>query len=144
MNNAPSLPKYHAILVGINSYPRKPLRGCVRDVRAMHHYLLDNSRKPLHAELLIADGNADVEQSSLSQESCLRPTYANVTSVLADVARSANSGDFVYIHFSGHGTRATPDSRFSNMSTGDLALVLLDTDDGHGTKCLWAQDLLYH
>lgn len=65
-----------------------------------------------------------------------------MVSALEGVALEASPGDFVYIHYSGHGTRATPESEFSNSSTGDLALVLLDdTEDSSGTRCLWGPRL---
>ncbi|RGP72140.1 peptidase caspase domain [Fusarium longipes] len=44
---------------------------------------------------------------------------------MQNVTSEAKSGDFVYIHYSGHGTRTKPCFNYSNQTTGDLALVLL-------------------
>ena len=54
----------------------------------------------------------------------LWPTYGNVTSSLKEMSSRAKAGDFIYIHYSGHGTR------IPNSSTGDLALVLLEGATG--------------
>jgi hypothetical protein len=141
MDDTHSLVTHYAILIGINAYQEKPLKGCVRDIQDIETYLNRSSKKPLVVKIFTASENVDSETTGPSEESRPRPTYANVTFALEEVAQKANPGDFVYIHFSGHGTRGTPESEYSNRSTGDLALVLLDTEDGGGTKPLWGPRL---
>ena len=142
MENTPIPTKHYAILIGINAYQKKPLKGCVRDVKAIQKYFDGCSNmKPLVMEIFTAGEDADSEPTSPLHKPNLKPTYANVISAFEEVACKADSGAFVYVHFSGHGTRATPDSRFSNLSTGDLALVLLDKEDGIATRCLWGPRL---
>ena len=65
-----------------------------------------------------------------------------MTSALEMVTCRAQPGDFIYIHYSGHGTRLDPCFDFSNQSTGDLALVLLD-EDGSRERTLPAPRLAY-
>jgi hypothetical protein len=51
-----------------------------------------------------------------------------MTSVFERVTSQAKPRDYVSFHYSGHGTRLPPCFDFSNQSTGDLALVLLEGD----------------
>jgi hypothetical protein len=63
------------------------------------------------------------------------PTQHNVVDALKWIISTAKEGDFVYIHYAGHGTafrppRAkSPSREYSNhQTTGDLALNLLNED----------------
>ncbi|KAF4630753.1 hypothetical protein G7Y89_g7385 [Cudoniella acicularis] len=69
------------------------------------------------------------------------PTYDNVTSTFKKITFLANPGDFVYIHYSGHGIRKEPCYEFSNNSTGDLALVLLDGKEN--VRYFWGPELAF-
>ncbi|KAF4450821.1 putative caspase [Fusarium austroafricanum] len=53
------------------------------------------------------------------------PTCTNVISAMQNIISMAKTGDFVYVHYSGHGTRMKPVFEISNHTVGDLALVLL-------------------
>ncbi|KAL2820070.1 caspase domain-containing protein [Aspergillus granulosus] len=121
---------YFAILIGINTYQEKPLKGAVRDVQEMKQ-LLERIAGTIHIQTLIAPGGG----FEPGDQDAVFPTYRNVISAFDRVTSLARSGDCVYIHFSGHGTRGHPDREFSNRSTGDLALVL--TDESGNTRCLW-------
>ncbi|KAF2823977.1 hypothetical protein CC86DRAFT_237332, partial [Ophiobolus disseminans] len=111
----------YAVLVGINSYPEQPLRGCVRDVAEIGKYL-EHATSRLKIQTFVTTESVD-------KDSTTHPTYRNVTFALRAISLEAKAGDYVYIHFSGHGTKIEPDDDFSNKTTGDLALVLLDTRD---------------
>ena len=131
-----TLPSYHVILIGINTYKEKPLNGCVRDVRAIQEFLCENVKAPLSVHILIDGELADLIPKEHQRRQSCKPTYTNVISALQKVIEKSKQGDFVYIHFSGHGTMQTPESRFSNTATGDLALILLHEEDDDRTKCL--------
>ncbi|KAL9122177.1 MAG: hypothetical protein Q9187_001267 [Circinaria calcarea] len=143
---------HYAILIGINAYPEKPLKGCVRDVRDIRKYLRGMSKPPQiriftapstndlnsshQAERLDSSHPAQVSESSGPDESPeLWPTYGNVTSSLKEMSSRAKAGDFIYIHYSGHGTR------IPNSSTGDLALVLLEGATGTNPRYLEGLEL---
>ncbi|TGO15143.1 hypothetical protein BPAE_0591g00030 [Botrytis paeoniae] len=115
-------PKNHAILIGINSYKIKPLNGCVRDVQEIKKYL-DLLPDPVNTKMLIAD---ESNPSRSFEDQKLWPTYDNVISSIKNISSSGQPGDFVYIHFSGHGTSINPSNKPSSASTGDSALVLLN------------------
>ena len=55
----------------------------------------------------------------------------------------AKPGDFVYIHYSGNGTRMKLSSEYSNKATGDLALDLLEGTNGNHIHYLRGLELAY-
>lgn len=132
--------KHYALLIGINTYRQKPLKGCVRDVQSIKAYL-EGGLNPVHIEMLTATAGNEQGSTTPIELPMYWPTYENVTSALRRVTALASPGDFVYIHFSGHGTRGTPNGAFSNRSTGDLALVLLDQTHKSGVRYLWGPEL---
>ena len=131
---------YYAILIGIDTYQEKPLQGSVRDVRNVKQFL-EGLPEPVQIHLLTSTKSEDPASSTPAQNSTAWPTYRNVTSAIEQVTLKANAGDSVYIHFSGHGTRGMPQSRFSNHSTGDLALALLDGTPENNVRYLWGPTL---
>lgn len=131
MGNQNPDPSYHAVLIGIDAYPTRPLNSCVRDIEKIKDCLEINlSSVDIYA--LTASRSTSPGTTPIEKPKCW-PTYNNVIELLASVTKRANPGDFVYIHYSGHGTRMEPIPEFdySNQSTGDLALVLLV---GHGSQ----------
>jgi hypothetical protein len=131
---------YYAILIGIDTYQEKPLQGSVRDVQKVKQFL-EGLPEPVQIHLLTSTKSEDPASSTPTQNSTAWPTYKNVTSAIEQVTLKANAGDYVYIHFSGHGTRGAPQSQFSNHSTGDLALVLLDKTPKNNVRYLWGPTL---
>ncbi len=130
----------YAILIGINAYPGAPLEGCVRDVESIKAYL-EAMLGATHIEMFTASKNTNPESSAPAEDPDRRPTYQNVTSALEKITNLGKAGDAVYIHYSGHGTRGSPSSQFSNQSTGDLALVLLNDGGENSIKYLWGHIL---
>lgn len=114
----------YAILIGINAYPEKPLKGCVRDVQNIKTYL-EGVSTSIRIQIFTAESD-----SFGTEDYTLRPTYCNVTRAFEETTKSANPGDLVYIHFSGHGVRCEEGLEYSNRSTKDLALVLLSGEKG--------------
>ena len=120
-------PKYWTVLIGVNFYPSPniSLKGCVRDVHDLEQYL--NSRQMLDVEVFTASPPSDSKSKTPEEEPRLWPTYHNITTSLKRIICKAQPGDFVYIHFSGHGTQTlASSSKSSHHETGDLALVLFD------------------
>ena len=113
---------HYAILIGINAYPDKPLESCVRDVQKIKECLESKLPSVDIQTLTASSGDTPLEHPKSW------PTCRNVTSALETVTSRAQPRDFIYIHYSGHGTRLDPCYERSNQSTGDLALVLLDED----------------
>src|SRR2546430_12157532 len=93
--------------------------------------------------MFTATESADPESSSPTEDPMFWPTYHNVTSALEKITSLGKTGDFIYIHYSGHGTRVEPSSEFSNKSTGDLALVLLNGGKENNVRYLWGPRLAF-
>ncbi len=87
-----------AVLIGVSEYPAssgfRPLPGARNDVRLMRDVLLRKGFAREHTRLL-ADG---IEGAS-------RPTRENIWVALHALEREAQAGDWVYLHFSGHGAQ---------------------------------------
>ena len=130
---------YYAVLIGIDTYQEKPLQGSVRDVQNVKQFL-EGLPLPVQVHLLSTKSESPAFSTPI-QNSTAWPTYKNVTSAIELVTLKANAGDYIYIHFSGHGTRGAPQSQFSNQGTGDLALVLLDGTPENNVRYLWGPTL---
>ncbi|KAB8268076.1 caspase domain-containing protein [Aspergillus minisclerotigenes] len=133
----------YAILIGINAYQEKPLQGSVRDVQRIQKHL-EKISTSIEIQMLTATRSQDPEARTPIEPQHLWPTHQNVLSALTGVASSAKPGDIVYIHYSGHGTRMGAYHSYSNWSTGDLALVLLDERNKGREKYLHGAVLAYH
>lgn len=92
----------HALLVGASTYTnleeRYWLRGPANDVRLVQTYLTQNAPVPFDAAnvMMLADG----------VEGAGQPTLQGIRDAFAALAAKLEPGDFVYLHFSGHGTQA--------------------------------------
>ncbi len=90
----------HALLVGVSTYEtldeRFWLVGPANDVALVRSYLKTNPHVPFAPEniTVLADG---VEGT---------PTLAAIRAAMKDLAAKVGPDDFVYLHFSGHGTQA--------------------------------------
>jgi hypothetical protein len=132
-----------AVLIGINFYVNalNPLKGCVRDVESIKLYL-ETGSTPVNVDIFRASAPSDPNSNRPVEEPDSWPTFENVTSRLKKITAEAKPGDFVYIHYSGHGTQVeASSSEYSNSNTGDLALVLYD--DVHGCRYLRGLELAY-
>jgi hypothetical protein len=129
---------HYAILIGINDYPDKPLKSCVCDVQDTKTYLESVLHDSVEVQM-ITTSQTDLTSPDAVKDRVLWPTYDNVISAFKMVTSLARAGDFVYIHYAGHGTRKPPSGEFTNKSTGDLALVLLTKEKRE--TCLWGFEL---
>lgn len=130
-NRALTMANHWAVLIGVNFHGNqvKGLKGAVADVQAMEQYL--RARGIQQIEILTSDASPDPKSKLPKEAPSQWPTFENVTASMERIIRMSKRGDFVYIHFSGHGTqtRATS-SEYSHKETGDLALVLFHEDYG--------------
>lgn len=114
-----------AILIGIDLYKAKPLKGAVRDAWKVKQYL-ENHHKDAEIYMFTASKPTDNHSSCPPEEPQSWPTAANIVKSMTDLTDRATAGDFVHIHFSGHGTRFVGTNEYGNKVTGDLALVFYE------------------
>ncbi|KAL6818972.1 caspase domain-containing protein [Trichoderma camerunense] len=142
MADSSSLPQNRwAILIGLDYYRKekgKCLQGCVRDVSKMKEYL-EAGLDPVDITMLTASAPVDSSSQLPAGDKGSWPTSSNVIKALRRVIDCARKGDFVYIHYSGHGTRE-PSSAKSAHEFGNLALVLFE-DDQYGIRYLYGDTL---
>jgi hypothetical protein len=92
--------RYHALLVAVTEYPNLPpnnaLTGPNNDARLVREYLLGSAPVPFHPDdITVLADNLD--------DAVAPPTLAEIRKAMAGLADRAGDGDFVYLHFSGHG-----------------------------------------
>jgi Caspase domain len=92
----------YALLIGANQYPsleeRWWLKGPANDVQLVATYLTTEAPVPFAADhvTVLSDGVAGATA----------PTLAAIRGAFAELTAEVKPGDFVYLHFSGHGTQA--------------------------------------
>ncbi|KAK3984181.1 caspase domain-containing protein [Cladorrhinum sp. PSN332] len=126
-------PTHWAVLIGINFYVGdRCLQGGVRDVVTVKQYL---EAGPTRADIAILTATTPPDPGARYpiEEPDLWPTRDNVVAKLRRVLEEAKPGDFVYVHYSGHGTRRKVDR--STSPAGNLAFVLFE-DNEHGCSYL--------
>lgn len=88
----------YALLVGVSGYPQDrdiaPLPGARNDIELIRGVLARKGFEP-DKMMILADGVSGARA----------PTRANILSALDALVARASKDDFVYIHFSGHGSR---------------------------------------
>lgn len=121
----------YAILIGASTYPnlaeRYWLVGPANDVDLVRQYLVSNPAVPFVGEniTLLADG----------VEGGTPPTLAAIRQAMADLAGRLQPGDFVYLHFSGHGSQSPavdPDSELDGLDELFLPVDIGPWDDSVG------------
>jgi hypothetical protein len=116
-------PTIHALLIGINEYlPNKMydnLSGAVRDINLVNAYLLNTLKIPVESICKLTSPAGPGEQV---------PTYANIVKAFDEITKLAQPGEQVYVHYSGHGGRATSIYPFK-QEENDEALVPMDIGD---------------
>jgi hypothetical protein len=92
----------HALLIGANSYPRLEerfwLKGPSNDVDLVQRYLTGAAPVPF------APGNVTVLTDGLPGGQA--PTLGAIRAAFAALTARVEPGDFVWLHFSGHGSQA--------------------------------------
>lgn len=92
-----------ALIVGINAYPSAPLRGCVNDATMISEMLTRQF------------GFKTTEKRMLTDESA---TTANIMERLNWLVSGAKPGDFLFFHYSGHGSQMI-DSKYDSDEEPD-------------------------
>lgn len=99
----PALAENHALIVAASTYPgleeRFWLKGPANDAELVTRYLTENPAMPFAREniTVLADGLPTADGD---------PTLSAIRLAFADLAATVGPGDFVYLHFSGHGSQS--------------------------------------
>ncbi|KAF5858053.1 hypothetical protein ETB97_004922 [Aspergillus alliaceus] len=97
----PTNPTRRALLIGIDDYTQKPLYGCVQDVIDMKELLEHHCGfAAANISVLVAARKGDTSRGNE-----MRPTRENILNAIENIAKNATAGDFIYVHYSGHGSR---------------------------------------
>jgi len=129
---APKARENYAILIGAATYPSLHeddwLIGPTNDVDLVHRFLTQNPEIPFQREniTILADG---IQGSTTPTLGAIRAAFADLTPRLED-------GDFVYLHFSGHGSQAPaldPASELDGLDELFLPVDIGRWDDAVGT-----------
>ncbi|VFQ82440.1 unnamed protein product [Cuscuta campestris] len=113
-----------AVLIGIN-YPgtKAELKGCVNDVHKMHRCLIDRYGFSEEDIVVLID----------TDDSYPQPTGRNIRRALSGLVRAARPGDYLFVHYSGHGTRLPAETGEEDDTGYDECIVPSDfnliTDD---------------
>ncbi|XP_054815932.1 metacaspase-5-like [Prosopis cineraria] len=113
-----------AVLIGIN-YPgtKAELRGCINDVWRMHRCLIQR----------YGFSEDDITVLIDTDDSYTQPTGKNIRSAITSLVRSAEPGDVLFVHYSGHGTRLPAETGEDDDTGYDECIVPCDmnliTDD---------------
>eukprot|EP00922_Rhytidocystis_sp_ex-Travisia-forbesii_P034755 GHVS01051603.1.p1 GENE.GHVS01051603.1~~GHVS01051603.1.p1 ORF type:complete len:396 (-),score=84.99 GHVS01051603.1:256-1443(-) len=139
--------KKKALLIGINYRGQTgELKGCINDVCSVRRFLLTQGFEQGNISVLIdaqADGDADGAgglQWNEEEEGKVdgQPTRDGILSGFDWLTEEAASGDSLFLHYSGHGTRVK-DVSGDEKDGYDEALVPMD----HGSVGLLLDDDIY-
>lgn len=118
----------YALLIGIDYYlpnrlpdgsSYKSLQGCVKDINSVEIFLNRQPKVPTKIFKLIATNQEEITETL--------PTYKNIVAKFKELTNIAQSGDQIYIHYSGHGGRAkTNYPQFKGENGIDEVLVPVD------------------
>ena len=106
-----------AVLIGCN-YPgtKAQLKGCVNDVRRMYDSLTTRYGFSEEDITVLIDTDGSYPQ----------PTGKNIRSAITRLIREASSGDMLFVHYSGHGTRLPAESGEEDDTGYDECIVPTD------------------
>ena len=130
-----STTKFYALLIGIDCYlPNrlsngscyKSLGGCVSDINQVEAYLLNTGPETQIFKLNASKVDGLIAPKEPPEQ---LPTYKNIVNKFQELTRVAQKGDFVYIHYSGHGGRTK--TRYPKLKgEGGVDEALVPTDIG--------------
>ncbi|CAN8275165.1 unnamed protein product [Cochlearia groenlandica] len=113
-----------AVLIGINYHGTEAaLKGCINDVKSMHKSLVE----------LYGFTEENIIELIDTDTSKTQPTGKNIREALSDLVGTAKSGDVLFVHYSGHGTRLPSETGEEDDTGFDECIVPSDinyiTDD---------------
>ncbi|XP_071690324.1 metacaspase-4-like isoform X10 [Rutidosis leptorrhynchoides] len=113
-----------AVLIGCNYTGTKAeLKGCSNDVKKMQRCLIDR----------YGFSEGDIKILIDTDDSYTQPTGRNIRNALALLIKSAETGDVLFVHYSGHGTRLPAETGEEDDTGYDECIVPCDmnliTDD---------------
>ncbi|KAK0207720.1 caspase domain-containing protein [Armillaria fumosa] len=96
--------RFWAVLIGINAYPKDPLRGCVSDATNFFYFLTRNMGVPPDRINLLL-GTDNTTSQLLSGVKYTSATRANIVDTLLRLSTNSQIqyGDNILIYFAGHG-----------------------------------------
>ena len=132
----------YATLIGINTYPVKPLNGCIQDVLSIDQLLREQcaqqegtlTYQPFY---LLAPNEADTERLSRYNEGKSEPvefeapSFDNVSNKAFAHLKAANDGDICVFFYSGHGSHTDAPEVFwhSKPDRQNETIVCVDSRD---------------
>ncbi|MEZ2279286.1 MAG: caspase family protein [Microcoleus sp.] len=134
-NQLEQTPNIYALLIGIDGYQPnrlyKNLKGCFRDINLVADYLLKTLKIPSEKIFKLTSPNPEVAETIETKDP--EPTYENIVANFKAITEIAQPGEQVYIHYSGHGGRATtiyPELKGADQP--DEGIVPIDVGDEGG------------
>jgi hypothetical protein len=116
----PAMAENFALLIGVSNYPTlTKLPGATNDVKLMGEVLVRKGFKRSNIQTL-ADGISGKPS----------PTRANILQALDQLVSKAGEGDYVYLHFSGHGSQQYADAKSTEHEADGLTEIFLPIDVG--------------
>lgn len=113
----------HALLIGIDGYEERALRGCVNDIDAIADLLIAKLGVPAASIRRLISPHPGSGRAVSAAEPV--PTYENIVAALRALAQApVQAGDRVFIYYSGHGSYTRipeADSYFEGLVPLDYA-----------------------
>ncbi|HET9626622.1 MAG TPA: caspase family protein, partial [Kofleriaceae bacterium] len=133
--------KLHALLIGVDATPDRPLYGCVHDVDAVQRLVLDpRLGLPVHVTRLVSPQPGAVHDTAIAGAPA---TLAAIRAALAHLASDAIAADDrVFVYFSGHGARVPVPKDAPELYREALIPVDLEADKPDGAYRLLFDDEL--
>ncbi len=127
------LNNFYALLIGVDRYEPNPhykdLGGCVRDLNLVANYVQNTLNVPQNniwtLTSLFDETYTPAAFSSAPKE--IKPTYENIVKAFREITAQAQSGDRIYIHYSGYrGSAVTIYPELKGVQRQDEGLVPID------------------
>lgn len=126
----------HVLLIGIDYYKPnrffKSLRGAVRDINLVDTFLQETLKVPVDRIRKLISPNPEDSTLADVRSTGIDPTYENIVNAFTEITESAQPGEQVYIHYSGHGGRIKtiyPNLKQGDRDQSDEGLVPMDLGD---------------
>ena len=103
---------FYALFIGIDRYEPNPyyknLWGCVSDIDLIANYLHNTLNFPRNFLLKLTSPltHTNTLMTLSSAVRAIKPTYRNIIQAFRQITSIAQSGDRIYVHYSGHRGRA--------------------------------------